>query len=106
MSKRSKHQEKQLHRPGSGEKIEVAFSLEQPDAHEVYLCGDFNEWSPLAVRMIRHEGNGHWEKRLTLAPGRYEYQFIVDGKWTPDPQSKASVMNPFGSINSVVEIRT
>lgn len=104
MPKRIKPLEKQSHRSESDRKVPVVFSLEQPDAQEVFLSGDFNEWSTRAERMIRHNGDGHWEKRLMLPPGRYEYQFLVDGKWTPDPTCQANVKNSFGSINSVVEI--
>lgn len=53
--------------------IEVTFSLDRPGAQEeVYLCGEFNQWSAASLRMIRHGASGHWEKRLTLAPGRYQ----------------------------------
>ena len=85
--------------------VEVTFALQIDKAKEVYLCGDFNDWSPTAVRMIRKEGNGRWERRLTLPPGRYEYKFIVDGEWTADPAAQQGAVNRFGSINSVVEVR-
>ncbi|MGO8766308.1 MAG: glycogen-binding domain-containing protein [Limisphaerales bacterium] len=83
---------------------EVRFVLEYPDAQVVHLCGNFNQWSPSSLRMIRRGGNGLWEKHLTLAPGRYEYKFVVDGKWTPDPNNCLEVANAFGSTNSVVEV--
>ncbi len=84
--------------------VEVTFALHRAEAKEVYLCGDFNYWSPRSIRMIRHEGNGHWEKRLTLPPGRYEYKFIVDGEWMADPDAPQDVANTFGSINSIMEV--
>ncbi len=83
---------------------EVRFVLERPDAQVVHLCGNFNQWSPSSLRMIRRDGNGLWEKHLTLPPGRYEYKFVVDGKWTPDPHCRQEVTNAFGSTNSVVEV--
>jgi hypothetical protein len=39
-----------------------------------------------------------------LPPGRYEYKFIVDGEWIPDPSEPHEVVNAFGSTNSVVEV--
>jgi 1,4-alpha-glucan branching enzyme len=85
--------------------VEVTFILDRPDAREVFLCGDFNQWAPESLRMIRRVGAGRWEKHLTLPPGRYEYRFVVDGQWMSDPQAPAGVPNPYGSFNSVVEVR-
>lgn len=85
--------------------VEVTFSLNRPAAEKVYLCGDFNQWSPASLRMIRHDGNGHWEKRLTLMPGRYQYKFVVDGEWVHDPNASENVPNHHGSLNSLVEVQ-
>lgn len=85
-------------------RVEVTFSLNRPGAQEVYLCGDFNQWSPTSLRMIRHGASDHWEKRLTLRPGRYQYKFVVDGEWFHDPEASEKVPNDQGSINSVMEV--
>jgi hypothetical protein len=85
--------------------VETIFTLDCPKAGEVYLCGDFNEWSPVGLRMIQRTENGHWEKRLALAPGRYEYKFVVDGEWIHDLHACENVPNAYGSLNSVVEVR-
>ncbi|MGB7747988.1 MAG: glycogen-binding domain-containing protein [Verrucomicrobiia bacterium] len=84
---------------------EVAFVLSSPEAEEVYLCGDFNEWSPGSLPMVRHGEDHWWEKRLALAPGRYEYKFIVNGVWIHNPDAAENVPNIHGSLNSVVEVR-
>jgi len=84
--------------------IEVTFSLDRPGAQEVYLCGDFNQWSATSLRMIRHGASDRWEKRLTLAPGRYQYKFVVDGEWIHDPEASENVPNHHGSLNSVMEV--
>jgi 1,4-alpha-glucan branching enzyme len=85
--------------------VEVTFSLDRPGAQEVYLCGDFNQWSATSLRMIRHGASGHWEKRLTLAPGRYQYKFVVDGEWIHNPGASENLPNHHGSLNSVMEVR-
>ena len=85
---------------------EVAFILSSPEAEEVYLCGDFNEWSPGSLPMIRHGGDHWWEKRLVLPPGRYEYKFIVNGVWIHNPDAAENVPNVYGSLNSVVEVQS
>ena len=86
-------------------KREVAFILNGREAEEVYLCGDFNQWIPRSLPMIRHGENGLWEKRLLLPPGRYEYKFIVDGEWIHDDRACNHVLNAQGSLNSVVEVK-
>lgn len=67
-----------------------------------YLVGDFNGWDPQATRMLR---NGvSFQKRMRLAPGRYEYKFIVDGQWRIDPYATEQRPNEYGSLNSVVRV--
>jgi 1,4-alpha-glucan branching enzyme len=83
---------------------EVAFVLSSPEAEEVYLCGDFNQWSPRSLPMIRHDEDHWWEKHLVLEPGRYEYKFIVNGVWIHNPDAPENVPNVHGSLNSVMEV--
>ena len=84
---------------------EVAFILSSPEAEEVYLCGDFNQWIPRSLLMVRHDKDRWWEKRLVLAPGRYEYKFIVNGVWIHNPDAPKNVPNIYGSLNSVMEVQ-
>ncbi len=72
-------------------------------AQAVFIAGDFNDWHPGSVDMI-DMGDGRWVKELVLAPGRYEYMFVVDGQWIPDPQAAESAPNPFGGVNSVLNV--
>ena len=87
------------------QRVEVAFSLYRPGAREIFLCGDFNQWSPTSLRMIRHAARDHWTKRLILPPGRYHYKFVVDGEWVHNPEASENVGNHHGSLNSVMEVR-
>lgn len=57
------------------------------DAEKVILTGSFNNWSRNELLMKKTQ-NG-WELPYVVAPGNYEYKFIVDGKWMPDHE------NPF-----------
>jgi hypothetical protein len=70
----------------------------------VSLSGDFNGWSPNATPMKRCD-DGHWETTLELAPGRYEYKFVRDGDWMPDLLARENVLNGYGTLNSVIEVR-
>lgn len=79
------------------------FILHAPEAHEVFLAGDFNNWDPQQYSMRKFK-NGDCTKKLKLKPGRYEYQFIVDGNWWTDPANPERNSTEFGSENSVIFI--
>jgi AMP-activated protein kinase-like protein len=79
----------------------ISLELVRPGAKQVYVAGSFNEWKPDKTPLAP-SGNGRWVGDLTVRPGRYEYLFVVDGQWIPDPNAKESVANPFGGKNSVL----
>ena len=89
----------------NGQYREVDFVLDCNGAEHVYVCGDFNDWQPTSLRMIGSPDAGLWEKRLVLPPGRHEYKFVVDGQWQHDRDARENVLNEFGTLNSVVEVR-
>lgn len=80
------------------------FSLMAPEASEVYLVGDFNNWENGKDKMRRLKSGLH-KKSKKLKPGRYEYRFVVDGQWWSDPVNEQRCPNGFGEENSVIEIR-
>lgn len=84
-------------------KNKITFSILLPDVQEVALCGDFNQWSTTSHPMKR-SAKGLWSKALYLAPGRYEYKFLVDGKWMTDPKNPQVARNPFGTVNNVLVV--
>jgi len=81
----------------------VRFEFTHPSATTVCVAGTFNQWQPEA-KTLHSSGVGHWWKETSLAPGTYEYCFIVDGQWMPDPLARESVPNPFGGRNSVLKV--
>jgi len=81
----------------------VTFSLEASEARQVKLMGDFNQWDAKVHPMKRDE-NGVWNKSVMLTPGRYEYKFLVDGRWRNDPRNEAFSQNCFGTQNNVMSI--
>lgn len=79
------------------------FSLHAPEAQEVYVVGDFNDWNQTAAKMRRFK-DGTCKKSIQLKPGRYEYLFLVDGQWWTDPQNGDRACNSYGSENSVITV--
>jgi 1,4-alpha-glucan branching enzyme len=61
---------------------------------KVCVGGDFNGWDPSARRMSRFPKDGTYRARLSLAPGRYEYKFVVDGEWVVDATASDVQANP------------
>lgn len=78
----------------------VAFVLDAPDATNVAVAGDFTGWEQ-APKPLKKNKSGAWKATVSLAPGRYEYRFLVDGQWRNDPQCAEHAPNPFGDLNCV-----
>lgn len=64
----------------------VKFAYYAPFAKEVVIAGSFNSWdSKNGTKAVYNEKTGYWEAEETLAPGIYEYKYIVDNTWLTDP---------------------
>jgi 1,4-alpha-glucan branching enzyme len=70
----------------------INFFCAAPDAREVFIAGDFNEWSPSSHPMQRSPDGG-WVGQVALAHGHYRYWFLVDGKPTLDPRAQGVSRN-------------
>jgi len=80
------------------------FAVVDPGAHSVAVVGDFSAWQP--VPLSDPDGDGIWTTVLDLPPGRYEYAFVVDGRWIgQDPQADEYVRS-FGEYASVRYVGT
>lgn len=71
-------------------------------AKKVELAGAFNDWKPVAMQKAK---GGRFTKLVALPDGIYEYKFIVDGSWICDPDHSNWALNPYGTFNSIAEIR-
>lgn len=85
---------------------EVKFEFRAPAyAQRVTLAGDFNQWNQES-RPMQKTPFEVWEVTTHLAPGRYEYKFLVNGgEWFPDPKAKLSAPNRYGTANSIIEVK-
>src|SRR2546421_8851242 len=91
-----------VNRPAEKQVEQVEFVLEMPQASVVAVAGTFNDWDPRRTP-LRKRPDGNWTTKVKLAPGHYEYRFVVDGKWISDPKAP-SITNPFGGTNSVRDV--
>jgi hypothetical protein len=83
---------------------EVLFACRFERASSVAVAGDFNGWSPERSRMKQGRRQGEWNMVVPLAPGRYRYRLVVDGKWITDPYNQYVEANQFGELNNVFEV--
>jgi len=83
----------------------VVFVTLYPRAETVQLAGDFNNWQPEQTPMVKAGENGIWQVKLPLVKGKYRYRLVVDGQWQQDPYNENTEINPYGELNSVVEVQ-
>jgi len=77
------------------------FEFFAPAAISVAVAASFNDWSLTATTLSRDK-SGKWSASVKLAPGSYEYRFVVDGEWQNDQRPVPSVRNPFGGWNCLL----
>ena len=82
----------------------IMFVTLYPRANSVQVAGDFNNWQPEQALMEKVSENGVWQIKLPLGTGRYRYRLVVDGQWQQDPYNELTEMNPFGEMNSILEV--
>lgn len=82
----------------------VTFVFVSPEARTVALAGDFDGWDRARMQM-RREPSGLWTLEVPLAPGRYQYAFVVDGRrFVADPAAPRALGDDFGQPSSVVTV--
>jgi 1,4-alpha-glucan branching enzyme len=118
MKKRNKRKAKgrslfKVKENGQGRKVHFIFQA--PEAKEVYLAGEFNEWHTQALPLFKG-GNGGWNVAVELSIGRHEYKLFVDGAWVEDRPCEVfvtsasgkrtlesePVLNSYGTVNFAI----
>ena len=84
---------------------EVTFTVHAEKGKAVYVAGEFNQWNPTAKKMAYKAKNGVYAATVKLAPGEYQYKFVIDGTWCADPENVNSVQNDQGTFNSVIVVK-
>ncbi len=71
-----------------------------PDAKNVFLAGDFNNFGPNSL--IMKKAGDEWVFSVHLSRGKHIYKFIVDNKWIRDPANDQWEQNSYGTGDSVI----
>ena len=84
--------------------VEKQFIFDAPEARYVKIAGTFNNWNTSEESLMERKRDGTWSKCVHLAPGTYQYRFLIDDEWVADQNNSNQVNNPFGGKNSVIKI--
>lgn len=84
----------------------VTFRLQKaaaPDASNVALAGEFNNWDTTSISMERQK-NGDFIATIELDRGKeYRFKYVIDGKrWENDWHADKYLPNDYGTEDSVV----
>lgn len=79
----------------------TTFAYSAPEANNVFLVGDFNNWD-IGSSPLKRSNSGEWKTSIKLEPGVYAYKFIVDGHWHNDPKALEKIPNEFGTQNDKI----
>jgi len=83
----------------------VTFTVHADKGKAVYVAGEFNQWDPTAKKMAYKASSGLYTATVKLAPGTYQYKFVIDGTWCADPENVNAVANEHGTFNSLVDVK-
>ena len=83
---------------------EVVFTVHAERGKNVFVAGEFNNWDPTAKKMAFKVREGIYTASMKLAPGDYQYKFVIDGTWCADPENVNAVANDRGTFNSVITV--
>jgi len=70
------------------------------DGDNVKVAGEFNNWEP---QDLNKQEDGSWVVKLSLAPGKYMYKFVVGGEWVVN-QDMPTVSDEQGNSNNQIEV--
>ncbi len=84
---------------------DVIFQMLAPDAREVFVVGEFNNWQQDARVYLEKDERGVWTRRIPLTPGNYQYKYNIDGEWVVDPDNPLRIVNENGVINSLIKVK-
>ena len=81
----------------------VNFFCIAPDAKEVCVIGDFNDWQA-GVHAMERQPDGSWKAVVPMSHGHHHYQFLVDGKAVLDPRATGISRNEKNERVSLISI--
>ena len=84
------------------EQDRVEFRFYRPDAKQVHLAGDFNDWRQAPLPMVR-TSDGYWSASVRLPAGEFRFRYCADGVWFADYAAFGVEPTRFG-LESVLRV--
>lgn len=73
-------------------------------ADRIYVSGTFNRWDERGIPLTQSR-DGVWRATIELPVGqRYEFRYLIDGRWQTDYHADGFTDNIYGSHNSVIDL--
>jgi len=79
------------------------FYCAAPEAKEVFIIGDFNDWDSTA-NPLKKQPDGNWLGQIQLNHGHHHYLFLVDGKPALDPRAQGVGRNEKNEKVSLIAV--
>lgn len=83
---------------------QVVFEIAAEPGSSVFVAGTFNKWDATVNPLLDKRNEGVYRTTLQLAPGYYEYKFVINDIWSIDPECRNWTSNAQGSLNSVIVV--
>ena len=80
----------------------VEFAFFRPQANQVFVAGDFNQWKEGELSMTPSD-DGYWTARMRLPAGEFKFRYCADGAWYADYAAFGVEPGRFG-LDSVVRV--
>jgi len=82
----------------------VEFSFYRPQARNVFLVGEFDEWGSRDLPMSQ-SSEGYWQAKMRLPAGEFKFRYRADGEWFTDYAAFGVEPSRFG-LDSIVRVST
>ena len=84
--------------------VKLTFTLSLQDTPQpVSVCGDFNDWNPLA-HPLKKRANGTRSAAVVVPTGgTYAFKYLAEGgTWFNDVGADRHTTNEYGEVNSLI----
>lgn len=81
----------------------VPFICLAPEAKEVFISGDFNDWDP-SSHPLKRMPDGAWRGEVQLNHGHHHYLFFIDGQPVLDPRAQGAARNEKNEKVSLIAV--
>lgn len=78
------------------------FTFFRPQAQQVFIAGDFNDWREGEFTMSPM-GDGYWTARMRMPAGVFKFRYCADGAWYTDFAAFGVEPGRFG-LDSVIRV--